>query len=1023
MAITASFLPDVGTLTEFGDALDNTIVTSRNAAGQIVVNGGAVPIQGGTATVANTALIQVFGQAGNDTIALDEANGALPAALLFGGDGNDTLTGGSSADQLSGDSGDDILLGKGGNDVLHGGAGNDVLTGGDGNDQVFGDAGNDRMIWNPGDDSDLFEGGDGTDTAEVNGGNGSETFMVTANGGRVRFDRVDPAPFTLDIGTTESLVLNANGGADNVTVGDLTGTDLTQVAIDLGQGDGQPDTVTVNGTAGDDQIRVVSSGASVVVNGLPAQVTISDAEPGNDTLVMNGGAGNDNIDASVLQAGLINLTIDGGAGDDTIIGSQGDETISSDDGNDTVIGGRGNDFASLGAGDDTFIWNAGDGSDTVEGQAGFDTLVFNGANVNENIDISANGGRVRFSRDVATITMDLNGVERIDFHALGGADNIVINDLSGTDLPAGGVLVDLAGTLGGAAGDGALDTVTANGTAGDDMIKLFSFNSGQFNGGIGIIGTSAGIVVTHQDATDQLTINGGAGNDTIDASAVVAGSMALTINGGAGNDTIIGSQGNDLVIGGTGNDVASLGAGNDTFVWNPGDGSDTVEGQAGFDTLVFNGANIVERIDISANGGRVRFSRDIATITMDLNGVERIDFHALGGADNIVINDLSGTDLPAGGVLIDLAGTLGGTAGDGALDTVTANGTAGNDAIRLFSINGGDFNGGIGIVGTAAGIVVTHQEATDQLIVNGGAGNDAIDASAVVAGSMALTINGGTGNDTIIGSQGNDTFIWNPGDGSDTVEGQAGFDTLVFNGANIDEKVDISANGSRARLSRDVGNVTMDLNDLDRIQLNTLGGVDTVTVNDLTGTDVTQVAIDLGAQPGTPSGDGVADTIVINATNGNDAITVTNNNGVVTVSGLPQAVTISNFEANDRIVINGLGGDDAITASGLTGMLFTANGGDGDDVLVGSPGDDILTGGNGDDVLLGGAGQDVLDGGPGNNVVVQSATTGGGSPASAALLAQFMASSFAPAGNGESSIPIADASASQQQPLLTHPHA
>ena len=88
----------------------------------------------------------------------------------------------------------------------------------------------------------------------------------------------------------------------------------------------------------------------------------------------------------------------------------------------------------------------------------------------------------------------------------------------------------------------------------------------------------------------------------------------------------------------------------------------------------------------------------------------------------------------------------------------------------------------------------------------------------------------------------------------------------------------------------------------------------------------------------------------------------------------PQEVTISNFEANDRIVINGLGGDDAITASGLTGMLFTANGGDGNDVLVGSPGNDILTGGNGDDVLIGGAGQDVLDGGPGNNILIQSAT-------------------------------------------------
>src|SRR5207237_6886205 len=141
--------------------------------------------------------------------------------------------------------------------------------------------------------------------AEGNGCNGSETFTITANGGRVRFDRVDPAPFTLDIGTTESLVLNANGGADNVTVGDLTGTDVTQVRIDLGQGDGQPDSVTINGTAGDDRIRVVNTGASVVVNGLSAQVTISGAEPGNDTLAVSGGAGDDTIDASAGGAGAL----------------------------------------------------------------------------------------------------------------------------------------------------------------------------------------------------------------------------------------------------------------------------------------------------------------------------------------------------------------------------------------------------------------------------------------------------------------------------------------------------------------------------------------------------------------------------------------------------------------------------------------------------------------------------------------------------------------------------------------------
>src|SRR5499426_3151042 len=122
MAVTASF--SNGPLTEFGDTLDNTITTSRNAAGQILVNGGAVQVVGGPATVANTALIQVFGQGGNDTMALSEVNGALPAANLFGGAGDDTLTGGSGGDMLFGQADNDTLLGKGGNDFLFGGDGN-----------------------------------------------------------------------------------------------------------------------------------------------------------------------------------------------------------------------------------------------------------------------------------------------------------------------------------------------------------------------------------------------------------------------------------------------------------------------------------------------------------------------------------------------------------------------------------------------------------------------------------------------------------------------------------------------------------------------------------------------------------------------------------------------------------------------------------------------------------------------------------------------------------------------------------
>jgi Ca2+-binding RTX toxin-like protein len=756
MSISGSLDATAG-LTAVGDTLDNTIVTSRDAAGTILINAGAVPVSNGPATVANTTGIQAFGLDGNDTISIDETNGALPAAFLFGGTGNDALSGGSGADQLFGQDGNDILNGKGGNDFLFGGAGNDTLTGGTGDDQVFGEVGDDRMIWNPGDGTDLFEGGDGTDTAEVNGGNGAETFTIVANGTRVRFDRLSPAPFSLDIGTTENLVLNANGGDDIITAG----------------------------------------------NGL---------------------------------APLIQLTIDGGAGNDSITGGDGNDVLLGGDGDDLIVGGRGNDVALLGAGNDVFVWNPGDGSDTVEGQAGFDRLDFAGANINENITISANGSRVRFSRDVANITMDLNGVEQVDFHALGGADNITVNDLTGTDLPLAGVKIDLEGVAGSGVADGALDSVTVNGGAASETINVAAFN-----GGVLVSGTPAGVGIFHADATDQLTVNGGAGNDTINASGLNDGQIKLTLNGGDGNDTIIGSQGDDLVNGGTGNDVALLGAGDDTFVWNPGDGSDTVDGQAGVDTLLFNGANIDENIDISANGGQARLSRDIASITMDLDNVETVDVNAKAGAD-------------------------------------------------------------------------------------------------------------------------------------------------------------------------------------------------TITVNDLSKTDVNKVNIDLGGA------DSASDTVVLNATDADDVITVTNNNGVVTVSGLPQEVTISNFEAGDRIVINGLGGDDVITASGLgTAMLFTANGGDGDDVLIGSAGDDTLTGGAGDDVLIGGGGQDILDGGPGNNTVFQFATVApmasgnstdgtvmpadGAHAASLALLGQYMASSFVTAGDGHGGTPLADPASSQQQPLLTQPHA
>src|SRR4030095_707947 len=123
--------------------------------------------------------------------------------------------------------------------------------------------------------------------------------------------------------------------------------------------------------------------------------------------------------------------------------------------------------------------------------------------------------------------------------------------------------------------------------------------------------------------------------------------------------------------------------------------------QDGFDTMRFFGANIAEEIDIVANGGRALFLRDVASVTMDLNDVESIDFRALGGADNIVVGDLSGTDVTE--VNIDLRGPNGG--GDGAADSVTVNASQGAD---VFGVTGDA--GGIHVFGLQAGVNIFFPE-------------------------------------------------------------------------------------------------------------------------------------------------------------------------------------------------------------------------------------------------------------------------------------------------------------------------
>jgi len=216
-------------------------------------------------------------------------------------------------------------------------------------------------------------------------------------------------------------------------------------------------------------------------------------------------------------------TIDGAAGDDTLVGGSGAETFRGGPGDDSIDGNRGADIAFMGSGEDTFIWDPGDGSDVVEGQPGNDTMLFNGANVAETVELSADGHRLRFFRDPAAITMNTDSVERVIFKAFGGADVVTVDDLSGTDVDD--VAIDLAVAGGGA--DNAVDSITVKGTNHNDRIAV---------AGNALAVTVSGLAATvellrPEAAKDELRIETFDGKDTVDSAGLAAGVIALFVDG------------------------------------------------------------------------------------------------------------------------------------------------------------------------------------------------------------------------------------------------------------------------------------------------------------------------------------------------------------------------------------------------------------------------------------------------------------------------------------------------------------
>jgi Ca2+-binding RTX toxin-like protein len=956
--------------------------------------------------------ISILGGGGNDSLRVNERNGQFT---------NRERT------SYNGGAGGDGMVGGRGRETFTGGGGNDTADGNGGRDGARLGAGNDTFRWDPRDGSDSVAGQGGSDRVQFNGAAAGESFEASPNGARLRLTRAGSGGGAINADDVERVDFNPLRGADTVTVNDLAGTDARQVNLGLagtlrgGGGDGATDNVVVNGRAGADAVNLSGGGSGFDVGGLTAAVSATQADPSNDRLSVNGLGGADAISAAALASPGVVLTLDGGAGDDGLTGGAGTEVLQGGPDNDTVDGNGGADTASLGDGSDTFRWDAGDGDDRLEGEAGGDRLVGTGSAAGESFEASANGPRVRLLHDAGAGAVDADDVETVSVDPGGGSDAVTLGNLTGTDV--GRADVDLGG-------DGQPDNATVNGTAGTDNLALTK--SAQ---AAGVTGLPYVVNVVNGDgAADRMTVDALDGADDVNASGAAAEGLALTLRGGGGTDLIRGSAGGDTLLGGDGDDEVRGEAGNDRMIWNPGDDSDLNEGGDGTDTSEVNGGDGAETFTVAANGPRVAFDRvNPAPFSLDIGTTEALVTNMNGGDDNfsttgdlaalirITANGGAGEDTVVGSNGPDML--LGGDGDDQVLgeggddrmiwnpgdDTDLNEGGAGaNDTSE---VNGGQ--GAEIFTVTANGTRVRFDRidpapfsldigTTENMVTNMNGGNDSFSTTGPLSALIEIITDGGAGDDTVLGSNGidvllggadndfvdgqqsndvaflgagDDTFQWDPGDGSDIVEGQAGTDTMLFNGSGGMEMFDASANGGRLRFTRDLGNIVMDTDDLEIVDLNALGSPDTLTVNDLSGTDVGEVAVNLSGIIGGTAGDGAADNVIVNGTNGDDDVVVSGDASGVGVAGLAPDVSITGAEAgSDRLTVNLLGGNDVLDATALAadGILLTGNGGDNDDTLIGGDGNDVLNGDAGDDVLIGGPGTDTLNGGgQAGDVVIQ----------------------------------------------------
>ncbi len=334
------------------------------------------------------------------------------------------------------------------------------------------------------------------------------------------------------------------------------------------------------------------------------------------------------------------LQIDGSAAADVIRVGQRNNLIMVNDGEVAISGGVATTFNTT-----SIRVDAGDGNDRVslnEFNGALPKAVLLGGSGNDLL-IGGSGNDVLLGEEGRDIIISNQGNDFVEGGP--GMDLLIWNNGDGSDVFDGGAGEDL---------------LQINGSDADEQIDVSAAAAGQSR--VRLQRADLGLYTLDIGSVEQLHIDGGAGNDRIDAKQA-GPNVALTLDGNAGNDELAGGDGadvlrggagNDTILGNRGNDVVLGENGNDLIVVNEGDGSDLIEGGEGVDVVRVSGSSTAgDSFRIDPNGERVRFRRtNLGLFTLDIGTVENLDVNGQGGSDVIVgsvgLNGLISLDLDGG---------------------------------------------------------------------------------------------------------------------------------------------------------------------------------------------------------------------------------------------------------------------------------------------------------------------------------------------------------------------------------------